>query len=115
MIRTGDRIRFRRVLREARAQSELALAATTAAFSEREERYFFTLDDRTLEVSEPDWSSVDQESDTLLAIHGLLELLSRNPEHYRECEKCGRPIAPARLLFSPSATRCDQHSEDQVH
>ncbi|MGZ3372029.1 MAG: TraR/DksA family transcriptional regulator [Gemmatimonadaceae bacterium] len=111
---TGDRIRFREILRQARANSVLALAATHAALEKTEHRAATSFSDERRSEQQFDQVIADQESATLFAIDGLLELLRDRSDSYGVCEKCGVPILLARLRFPPWTSRCEKHAEEQI-
>lgn len=113
---TGDRIRYREVLRQARANSVLALAATHAAMEKTASRAAtsFSEERRGQEQEQIDQTTAGEESATLLVIDGLLELLRAGSDSHGVCEKCGAPIVLARLRFPPWRSRCEKHAEEQI-
>ncbi|HEX9128646.1 MAG TPA: TraR/DksA C4-type zinc finger protein [Gemmatimonadaceae bacterium] len=111
---TGDRIRFRKILRQARANSVLALAATHAAMEKTEGRAATSFSEERRSEQQIDQIIADQESATLFAIDGLLELLRDKSDSYGVCEKCGVPVVLARLRLPPWSSRCGKHAEEQI-
>ena len=115
MLRTGERIQLREVLRLARAQSVLALAAKNAAIEKRA-----TLaSEAGLSAAARAQQQIDQfiaaeESETLIAIHGALQLLHDEPESYGVCVRCGRSLSAAQLRFSPWISSCERHADMPV-
>lgn len=112
MLRTGERIQLREVLRQARAQSVLALAATNAAIEKRAN----VASEGGLSAAARVEQQVDrfiaaEESETLFAIHTALQLLHDEPERYGVCERCGRPLSAEQLRFSPWISSCERHTE----
>lgn len=109
---TGERIQIREVLRQACAQSMLALAATNAAIEKRSRQRLPWRRNKSARVQqEIDRFIAEQETETLLEISGALALLQERPELFGVCEECGRSIPLARLRFSPCTSRCEQHAE----
>ncbi len=99
-VTAGSRVRFREILRRARAQSMLTLAATNAAIDRREKNHArSTIGEAAIIEREIDQLIAEQESSTFVAISDALEVLHDNPEPYGVCEKCGEPISTARLYF----------------
>ncbi len=99
-VTTGDRVHFREVLRRARAQSMLSLAATNAVIDRREKRRATKAFDAAAMIEqEIDQLIAEQESSILVAINDALLVLHDNPELYGVCEKCGEPISTARLCL----------------
>jgi RNA polymerase-binding transcription factor DksA len=114
-VTTGDRVHYREILRRARAQSMLTIAATNAVIDRREKRHATkALGEAAMIEREIDQLIADQESATLVAINGALQVLHDNPQLYGVCEKCGEPISPARLNSAPWRSRCDEHPEEPV-
>lgn len=111
---TGDRIRFREILRQARASSVLALAATHAAMEKTEDREATSFSEERRSEQQFDQIVADEESATLFAIDGLLDLLRDGSDSHGVCEKCGAPIVLRRLRFPPWSSRCEKHSEEQT-
>lgn len=115
MLTTGERIELREVLRQARAQSVLALAATNAAIEKRANQASETgLSAAARAEQQIDRFIAAEESETLFAIHGALQLLHDAPESYGVCDRCGRPLSAAQLRFSPWISSCERHAEMQV-
>ena len=112
MLRTGERIQLREVLRLARAQSVLALAAKNAAIEKRATLASETgLSAAARAQQQIDQSIAAEESETLIAIHGALQLLHDEPESYGVCVRCGRPLSAAQLRFSPWISSCEGHAD----
>lgn len=112
---TGDRIRFREILRQARASSVLALAlAARHAVTEKTEGRAASCSGERRSVQQIDQVIADEESATLFAIDALLELLRERSDSYGVCEKCGLPIVLARLRLPPWSLRCEKHAEEQI-
>lgn len=92
----GHRIHFGEVLRLAREQSMLVIAATDCALAER-------------------WPGrnaarlLAHERETLVRIDGALRALRADPCAFGVCEECGSDISIARLSVTPWARRCDAH------
>lgn len=115
MLTIGERIQLREVLRQARAQSVLALAATNAALEKRATRPFEAgLSAAARAEQQIDQSIAAEESETLFAIHGALQLLHDEPERYGVCERCGRSLSAAQLRFSAWISSCERHGEIPV-
>lgn len=115
MLTTGERIQLREVLRQARAQSVLALAATNAAIEKRAKWSSEAgLSSAARAEQQIDRFIAAEESETLFAIHGALQLLHDEPERYGVCERCGRSLSAAQLRFSPWILSCERHAEMPV-
>jgi RNA polymerase-binding transcription factor DksA len=115
MLTTGKRILLREVLRQARTQSVLALAATNAAIEKRANRASESaLSAAAMAEQQIDQFIAAEESETLFAIHGALQLLHDEPERYGVCERCGRSLSAAQLRFSPWISSCERHAEMPV-
>lgn len=98
MLTTGKRILLREVLRQARTESVLSLAATNAAIQKRATRACeSTLSAAAMAEQQIDQFIAAEESETLLAIHGALQLLHDQSESYGVCERCGRSLSAAQL------------------
>lgn len=111
---TGDRIRCREILRQARANSVFALAATRAPMEKTGRRPAASICEELQSEQQVDKIIADEESATLLAIDGLLNLLRVGSDSHGVCEKCGAPITLARLGFPPWSSRCEKHAEEQI-
>jgi RNA polymerase-binding transcription factor DksA len=111
---TGDLLRYREILRQARANSVLGLAATHAALVKTEGRAATSFSEERRSDQQIDQIIADQESATLLAIDGLLDLLRDRSDSDGVCEKCGVPIVLARLRLPPWSSRCEKHAEEQI-
>jgi RNA polymerase-binding transcription factor DksA len=83
MLRTGERIQLREV------------GLSTAARAEQQIDQFIAA----------------EESETLIAIHGALQLLHDQPERYGVCKRCGRSLSAAQLRFSPWISSCERHAD----
>lgn len=114
-VTPGNRVHFREILRRARAQSMLTLAATNAAIDRREKNHTrSTIGEAAMIEREIDQLIAEQESSTLVAIDSALQLLRDNPRLYGVCIVCGVPISTAQLSFAPWRSRCDAHAEEPV-
>lgn len=111
MLTTGERMQLREVLRQAQTQSVLALAATNAAIEKRAKRTAGRQSAAAMIEQQIDRFIATEESETLFAIHGALQLLHDEPERYGVCERCGRSLSAAQLRFSPWILSCQRHAE----
>ena len=111
---TGDRIRYREILRRARANSVLALAATRAAMERAEDHVATSFSEERGSEQQIDQTIADEESATLFAINGLLEVLRAGSDSHGVCEKCGASIMLARLRLPPWSSRCEKHLEEKI-
>ncbi len=114
-VTTGCRVHFREMLRRAREQSVLTLAATNAVIDRRDQRLARApLSEAGLIEHEIDQFIAEQESATLVAIYDALQVLRETPDLYGVCEECGEPISLARLNIAPWISRCDEHAKEPV-
>ena len=65
--------------------------------------------DRDVEMFETDVELLRNEQDIHAKVHGALARLEHGD--FGNCERCGRPIAPARLDAIPYATYCKDCAE----
>ena len=112
-LSTGRRLHYGEVLRRAREQSLLTLAATNAMIVKHDVRSASSCNTDVARIEhEIDQLVADQESTTLVAIGDALRVLSEAPELYGVCDVCGQAISLERLNVRPWTGRCDVHADE---
>lgn len=112
-ITPARRRRYEKLLKQAREQAMLVVAATSSGGESRTAfhgRKYSGLEDCALIEQEIDALLAEQESDTLAAIDRALRMLQHEPEVFGRCEECGEEIATDWLDVAPWLSRCADHA-----
>ncbi len=106
------RRRYQKLLKQAREQSMLVVAATTAVGGRPRSsaRGDGALADCALIEREIDSLIAEQENDQLAAIDRALLVLQTEPEAFGRCEECGEEIPREWLDVAPWMSRCEEHA-----
>jgi len=97
-MNNGQRMHFGEVLRLAREERMLLLAAMAASAPRRRSRELQSLR--------------DADGSSLVSIAVALERLSFAPTLYGRCDVCGVEVARVTLDREPWSTRCPDHAEE---